>query len=141
MTIAYSFAYIIDTILPFNHNDIAYLSLQSLILCFDSISNVKSEAIKEQSDQNATSLSKTSHITKTQLNGITNSQGSRSVSCVSDTNSQREVVVECFAPYDDHRWDGVSRFIYILQDNEQIGYFMPYLIFYIWYGLYYFLGG
>ena len=103
ITIAYSFAYIIDTILPFNHTDIEYLSLQSLILCFDSISNVKSEAIKEQSDRNATSLSKTSQITKTQLNGITNSQGSRSVSCVSDTNSQREVVVECFAPYDDHR--------------------------------------
>ena len=85
----------------FNHIDIAFLFIQSMILCFDSIS--KSEAIKEQSDQNATSLSKTSHITKTQLNGITNSQGSRSVSCVSDTNSQREVVVECFAPYDDHR--------------------------------------
>ena len=123
----------------FNHTDIAFLFIQSMILCFDSIS--KSEAIKEQSDQNATSLSKTSQITKTQLNGITNSQGSRSVSCVSDTNSQREVVVECFAPYDDHRWDCVSRIIYILQDNEQIGYFMPYLIFYIWYGLYYFLGG
>merc|ERR1712110_462639 len=72
-------------------------------------SNVKSEAIKEQSDQNATSLSKTSHITKTQLNGITNSQGSRSVSCVSDTNSQREVVVECFAPYDDHRWVNIGK--------------------------------
>ncbi len=27
----------------------------------------------------------------------------RSVSCVADTSTQREVVVECFAPYDDHR--------------------------------------
>ena len=31
--------------------------------------------------------------------------GNRSVSCVADTSSQREVVVECFAPYDDHRYD------------------------------------
>jgi hypothetical protein len=29
----------------------------------------------------------------------------RSVSCVADTSTQREVVVECFAPYDDHRQD------------------------------------
>ena len=28
----------------------------------------------------------------------------RSVSCVSDTSTQKEVVVECFAPYDDHRF-------------------------------------
>jgi hypothetical protein len=27
----------------------------------------------------------------------------RSVSCVADTSTQKEVVVECFAPYDDHR--------------------------------------
>jgi hypothetical protein len=31
------------------------------------------------------------------------SNQSRSVSCVADTNTQKEVVVECFAPYDDHR--------------------------------------
>ena len=31
-------------------------------------------------------------------------QQNRSVSCVADTSTQQEVVVECFAPYDDHRW-------------------------------------
>ena len=30
-------------------------------------------------------------------------QQNRSVSCVADTSTQQEVVVECFAPYDDHR--------------------------------------
>jgi len=33
----------------------------------------------------------------------------RSVSCVADTNTQREVVVECFAPYDDHRWVNIGK--------------------------------
>ena len=36
-----------------------------------------------------------------ELNGGTSV--SRNVSCVADTKSEREVVVECFAPYDDHR--------------------------------------
>ena len=35
----------------------------------------------------------------------------RSVSCVADTNTQREVVVECFAPYDDHRCALIRHFI------------------------------
>ena len=30
-------------------------------------------------------------------------QQQRAVSCLADTSSQREVVVECFAPYNDHR--------------------------------------
>jgi len=33
----------------------------------------------------------------------------RSVSCVADTSTQREVVVECFAPYDDHRWVNIGK--------------------------------
>lgn len=33
----------------------------------------------------------------------------RSVSCVADTNTQKEVVVECFAPYDDHRWVNIGK--------------------------------
>ena len=35
----------------------------------------------------------------------------RSVSCVADINTQREVVVECFAPYDDHRCALIKHFI------------------------------
>jgi len=31
------------------------------------------------------------------------------VSCVSDTTTQKEVVVECFAPYDDHRWVNIGK--------------------------------
>ena len=33
----------------------------------------------------------------------------RSVSCVADTSTQREVVVECFALYDDHRWVNIGK--------------------------------
>merc|ERR1712012_314329 len=33
----------------------------------------------------------------------------RSVSCVADTNTNKEVVVECFAPYDDHRWVNIGK--------------------------------
>jgi len=33
----------------------------------------------------------------------------RSVSCVTDDNSQREVVVECFAPYDENRWVNIGK--------------------------------
>ena len=33
----------------------------------------------------------------------------RSVSCVADTNTQKEVVVECFAPYDNHRWVNIGK--------------------------------
>jgi len=28
---------------------------------------------------------------------------------VADTSTQREVVVECFAPYDDHRWVNIGK--------------------------------
>merc|ERR1719323_2390349 len=35
--------------------------------------------------------------------------GQRSVSCVADTNTNKEVVVECFAPYDDHRWVNIGK--------------------------------
>ena len=28
---------------------------------------------------------------------------------MADTNTQREVVVECFAPYDDHRWVNIGK--------------------------------
>ena len=34
----------------------------------------------------------------------------RSVSCVADTSTPREVVVECFAPYNDHRWVNIVKF-------------------------------
>ena len=38
----------------------------------------------------------------------------RNISCLSDQNTaagsaQREVVVECFAPYDDHRWVNIGK--------------------------------
>jgi len=33
----------------------------------------------------------------------------RSVSCVTDDNSQREVVIECFAPYDENRWVNIGK--------------------------------
>lgn len=40
-------------------------------------------------------------------------QPQRNISCLSDTNAtgnqQREVVVECFAPYDDHRWVNIGK--------------------------------
>ena len=28
---------------------------------------------------------------------------------MADTSTQREVVVECFAPYDDHRWVNIGK--------------------------------
>ena len=41
----------------------------------------------------------------------------RNISCLSDANaagsSQREVVVECFAPYDDHRWVNIGKILEI----------------------------
>ena len=54
----------------------------------------------EQGDKDH-EISKKTPISVGEQNGGT--QASRNVSCVADTNSQREVVVECFAPYDDHR--------------------------------------
>ena len=46
----------------------------------------------------------------TKTNGV---QQNRNISCLSDANaagsSQREVVVECFAPYDDHRWVNIGK--------------------------------
>ena len=58
------------------------------------------------SDKNQESFSRTSTVNTPEQNakGSGDSvQASRSVSCVADTNTNREVVVECFAPYDDHR--------------------------------------
>ena len=58
------------------------------------------------SDKNQESLSTTSTVNTPEQNAkgsVDSVQVSRSVSCVADTNTQREVVVECFAPYDDHR--------------------------------------
>ena len=49
-----------------------------------------------------------------QSNG-TGSSAQRNISCLSDANAegsnaqQREVVVECFAPYDDHRWVNIGK--------------------------------
>ena len=61
-----------------------------------------SETTPGQGEKIPESLNKTpATISISEQNG--NVQASRSVSCVADTNSQREVVVECFAPYDDHR--------------------------------------
>ncbi|TRY79414.1 hypothetical protein TCAL_02262 [Tigriopus californicus] len=33
----------------------------------------------------------------------------RTVPCVADTSTHKEVVVECFAPYDDHRWVNIGK--------------------------------
>merc|ERR1712051_355077 len=43
----------------------------------------------------------------------------RSVSCVADTNTQKEVVVECFAPYDDHRWVNIGKEITVILHTTQ----------------------
>lgn len=44
---------------------------------------------------------------------MTTGAQNRNISCLSDVNaagsSQREVVVECFAPYDDHRWVNIGK--------------------------------
>lgn len=57
--------------------------------------------------------------TPTQTNGTAAAAASaatpaqRNISCLSDSNAtgsqQREVVVECFAPYDDHRWVNIGK--------------------------------
>ena len=44
-----------------------------------------------------------------------------SVSCVADTSTQREVVVECFAPYDDHRWVNIGKVRKTLLFSRSIG--------------------
>ena len=44
-----------------------------------------------------------------------------SVSCVADTSTQREVVVECFAPYDDHRWVNIGKVREMLLFSRSIG--------------------
>ena len=73
------------------------------------MSSSGSEILSTQGDKNQESLNKTpaainiSELNEHSKNGVGSSQASRSVSCVADTNTQREVVVECFAPYDDHR--------------------------------------
>ena len=46
--------------------------------------------------------------------GASASAAQRNISCLSDSAqvagaSQREVVVECFAPYDDHRWVNIGK--------------------------------
>jgi len=33
----------------------------------------------------------------------------RKLSCITDTSTQREEMVECFAPYDDHKWDNIGK--------------------------------
>ena len=57
-----------------------------------------SEELNDKSEEAA------SNEDTTKTNGV---QQNRNISCLSDANaagsSQREVVVECFAPYDDHR--------------------------------------
>ena len=56
---------------------------------------------REQGDKDHEKINKTPTISISEQNGTT--PASRNVSCIAETNSQREVVVECFAPYDDHR--------------------------------------
>ena len=46
--------------------------------------------------------STTEDANESAAHGSTSGQN-RGVSCLADQNTQREVVVECFAPYDDHR--------------------------------------
>ncbi len=45
-----------------------------------------------------------SSATTTNPEMIASDGQNRAVSCVADTSTQKEVVVECFAPYDDHRY-------------------------------------
>jgi hypothetical protein len=79
-----------------------------------SVSSGGTETLSTQGE-NKESLNKTpatiitSEQTDQTKNGGGTSQASRSVSCVADTNTQREVVVECFAPYDDHRWTNIGK--------------------------------
>merc|ERR1719394_1437242 len=61
----------------------------------------KKEEKKEDSKESLTTKQQTA-VAAALAAGVPGGQ-QRSVSCVADTNTQREVVVECFAPYDDHR--------------------------------------
>jgi len=67
-------------------------------------------------------LQKNTEVYSEQISAETHSNGTakevapaqRNISCLSDANTaagsaQREVVVECFAPYDDHRWVNIGK--------------------------------
>jgi len=73
----------------------------------------QTELIKMPSkNADAAAVVKTESLTKNQTvaaEPATQDGGAnRSVSCVADS-TQREVVVECFAPYDDHRWVNIGK--------------------------------
>jgi len=70
----------------------------------------KKEAEDEAGDSKDSSLTsrQQSAVAQALAAGVPGGQ-QRSVSCVADTNTQREVVVECFAPYDDHRWVNIGK--------------------------------
>ena len=70
---------------------------QILLILYIVIHSLKIADTGEQGDKDH-ELSKKTPISVGEQNGGT--QASRNVSCVADTNSQREVVVECFAPYE-----------------------------------------
>merc|ERR1719394_2245796 len=67
----------------------------------------KKEEKKEDSKESLTTKQQTA-VAAALAAGVPGGQ-QRSVSCVADTNTQREVVVECFAPYDDHRWVNIGK--------------------------------
>jgi len=62
----------------------------------------------EKSTAGAVSAKTIAHVSAALAQGVPAGQ-QRSVSCVSDTSTQKEVVVECFAPYDDHRWVNIGK--------------------------------
>jgi len=66
----------------------------------------ESSPAKTPSNPSASSKSTNSTPTGTSSQAASNQ---RSFSCVSDTSTQKEVVVECFAPYDDHRWVNIGK--------------------------------
>jgi len=66
------------------------------------------KASPEKSTTGAVSAKTIAHVSAALAQGVPAGQ-QRSVSCVSDTSTQKEVVVECFAPYDDHRWVNIGK--------------------------------
>ena len=70
---------------------------------------VKEDAEDEAGDSKDSSLiSRQQALAQALAAGVPGGQ-QRTVSCVADTDNQREVVVECFAPYDDHRWVNIGK--------------------------------
>ena len=77
---------------------------------------VSEKKAKKEAEDEAKEDSKDSFLTSRQqlavaqalTAGVPGGQ-QRTVSCVTDTDTQREVVVECFAPYDDHRWVNIGK--------------------------------